>query len=50
MTTTKSSVFAAWVVVGYFEVDENDELVDTSGAVINLGSFITTPTTSTKRS
>ena len=43
MTTTKSSVFAAWVVVGYFEVDENDELVDTSGAVINLGSSITTP-------
>ena len=34
MVTNKSSVFACWITVGYFEVNENDELVDNNGAVL----------------
>ena len=35
MVTNRSSVFACWITVGYFEVDENDQLIDTSGAPIS---------------
>ena len=31
LVTTKSSVFACWITVGYFEVDENNDLVTTDG-------------------
>ena len=35
LVTNKSSVFACWITVGYFEVDENGDLVDTSGVAFN---------------
>ena len=56
LVTTRSSVFAIWITVGYFEVDENDDLLtnggggtgplgvecgrDSGGAVRNRGFYI----------
>ena len=34
LVTNKSSVFACWITVGYFEVDQNDNLVDINGTPI----------------
>ena len=38
LVTTRSSVFAIWITVGYFEVDETDTLRDISCGGVELGS------------
>ena len=38
LTTTRSSVFAIWITVGYFEVDENNELRLGGGRGVEVGS------------
>ena len=39
ITTTRSSVFAVWITVGQFEVDEQGELVMQNGAAIEIGAL-----------
>ena len=38
MVTTKSSLFAGWITVGYFQVNEDDELAMSNGAGIEIGA------------
>ena len=44
MVTTKSSVFACWITVGYFEVDEDNNLVQTNGETLLDDPDTTNPT------
>ena len=38
MVTTKSSVFAGWITVGYFQVDpDDDDLTMSGGAGVEIG-------------
>ena len=37
MVTTKSSVFAGWITVGYFQVDPDDVLTMSGGAGVEIG-------------
>ena len=37
MVTTKSSVFAGWITVGYFQVDPDDDLTMSGGAGVEIG-------------
>ena len=40
MVTTKSSVFAGWITVGYFQVDPSDDLTMVNGAGVEIGAEI----------
>jgi hypothetical protein len=43
LTTNRSSVFAVWINVGYFEVDADGNLVDTNGALLDNDNNTATP-------
>ena len=43
MTTTKSSVFACWITAGFFEVDQDGNLVDTNGVPVDDDNDPATP-------
>ena len=45
MTTTKSSVFAGWITIGFFEVDQDENLVDTTGMPLDTDGNPRTPAT-----
>ncbi len=38
LATTRSSVFAIWITVGYFEVDENGDLMDVASGGVEIGA------------
>jgi hypothetical protein len=38
MVTTRSSVFAIWITIGFFEVDENGSLVNTASGGTEIGA------------
>ena len=40
MVTTKSSLFAGWITVGYFQVNEDDDLAMSNGAGIEIGAEV----------
>lgn len=45
LTTNRSSVFAIWVTVGYFAVDQDGNLVDTNGVALNIATSADQPLT-----
>jgi hypothetical protein len=48
LTTNRSSVFAIWITVGYFEVDEDGYLIDSDGDQLDDDNNSSTPVDRTK--